>query len=294
VSTKWLPTAGADSFAQLLEQLRAGDFTLPADQADIAVIGVAGPVEHGYYCAPPYISWDIDLHRQQSGKLTPATHLINDFVAQAYACRSPGGKSARPILSGESAADGAIGIVGAGTALGKACLVPVPGQGFLALPSEGGHAAFPFNSVREFVFQEFYREKSGHTHITGNLVVSGRGLRYLHWFLSGQELEPAEVAATFGPDSETLAWAARFFGRVCRDYALEVLALGGLYTAGGVAACNPEILTHENFRAEFRDSPTMGHLLAKIPVFLLDNQDSALWGAAFHGQQLLRQATGAG
>jgi glucokinase len=294
VSTKWLPTAGAKSFAQLLEQLRASDFTLPADRADIAVIGVAGPVEHGSYCAPPYIPWDIDLRRLQSGRLTPAAHLINDFVAQAYACRSPAGKSARQILSGESTPDGAIGIVGAGTALGKASLVPVAGQGFLALPSEGGHAYFPFNSPREFAFQEFYREKSGQAHITGNLVVSGRGLRYLHWFLSGKELEPAEVASTFGPDSETLAWAARFYGRVCRDYALEVLALGGLYIAGGVAAGNPEILTHENFRAEFRDSPTMGHLLAKIPVFLLDNQDSALWGSAFHGQQLLRQAAGAG
>jgi glucokinase len=107
--------------------------------------------------------------------------------------------------------------------------------------------------------------------------------------LSGEDLEPREVTARLTPQSETLAWAAKFYGRVCRDYALEVLALGGLYIAGGVAARNPEILTHENFRNEFMGSSTMGHLLANIPVFLIDNQDSGLWGAAFLGQQILQQ-----
>jgi glucokinase len=289
VGTKWLPTAKAESFAQILEHLGASDFSLAPGQADIAVIAVAGPVEHGTFCAPPYISWDIDLAREEDRKSLPQAYLINDFVAQAYACRSPTGKLARPILPGKIVADGTIGVLGAGTALGKASLVPVPGNVFLALPSEGGHAYFPFISPREFSFQEFYQEKSGQQHITGNLVVSGRGLRYLHWFLAGEELEPQEVTARFTPESETLAWAAKFYGRVCRDYALEVLALGGLYIAGGVAAKNPEIFTHENFRNEFIDSPTMGHLLANIPVFLIDNQDSGLWGAAFYGQQLLQK-----
>jgi len=289
VETKWLSTSEAKSFDQMLEQLHSSDFSLPPDRADIAVIAVAGPVEHGSYCAPPYISWDIDFRRNQNVKLPHDVYLINDFVAQAYACRSPVGKSARPILPGEIVTDGTIGVLGAGTALGKATLVPVSGNGFLALPSEGGHAYFPFISPREFSFQEFYQEKSGQQHITGNLVVSGHGLRYLHWFLSGEDLEPREVTARLTPQSETLAWAAKFYGRVCRDYALEVLALGGLYIAGGVAARNPEILTHENFRNEFMGSPTMGHLLANIPVFLIDNQDSGLWGAAFLGQQILQQ-----
>lgn len=291
VGTKWLLTTEAESFARLLDQLQASDFPLPPDQADIAVIAAAGPVEHGSYCAPPYISWDIDLGRDQPGKLPGNSYLINDFVAQAYACRSPVGESAGVILPGKIVRDAAVGVLGAGTALGKAILVTIPGEGFLALPSEGGHASFPFISPEEFSFQKFYQEKSGRQHITGNLVVSGQGLRYLHWFLTGEDLEPREVTAGFaeGRNGETLAWAAKFYGRVCRDYALEVLARGGLYIAGGVAARTPEILTHANFRHEFLNSPTMGHILAEIPVFLIDNQDSGLWGAAFLGQQILHK-----
>ena len=289
VETKWLSTAEAQSFVQLLEQLRDSGFTLSPDKADIAVIAAAGPVEHNSYCAPPYIDWDIDLGRDQPGRLPHGAYLLNDFVAQAYACRSPVGESARQVLPGTVVDDAAIAVLGAGTALGKALLVPVPGQVYLALPSEGGHAAFPFATPEEFSFRTFYQEKSGRQHITGNLVVSGRGLRYIHWFLTGEELEPREVTARFTPESETLAWFAGFYGRACRDYALEVLALGGLYIVGGVAARNPEIITHENFQKEFLNSPTMGHLLAEIPVFLIDNQDSGLWGAAFHGQQILQK-----
>ena len=289
VGTLWLPTDGADSFAQLLEQLRSSDFSLPVDEADIAVIAVAGPVEHASYCAPPYIAWDIDLASQAVANTFQQAVLINDFVAQAYASRSPVGQSARTILPGEIIANGTIGVIGAGTALGKAILVPLSSGEFLALPSEGGHGYFPFVSQRELAFQQFYREKSGQNHITGNLVVSGRGLRYLHWFLSGEDLAPEEVTRRLSGTSETLAWAARFYGRVCRDFALAVLARGGLYIAGGVAARTPEMLTHENFSKEFLDSPTMGHMLSRMPVFLMDDQDSGLWGAAFHGQQMLRK-----
>jgi glucokinase len=289
VDTRWLPTADAESFAQLLAQLRSSDFSLPSDEADIAVIATAGPVEHASYSAPPYIAWDIDLAGEAVADTFQQAILINDFVAQAYACRSPVGQSARAIRPGETIAGGTIGVLGAGTALGKAILVPLSGGEWLALPSEGGHGYFPFISQRESAFQQFYREKSGQNHITGNLVVSGRGLRYIHWFLTGQDLTPEQVTTRLSPTSETLAWAARFYGRACRDFALAVLACGGLYIAGGVAARTPEMLTHENFRKEFLDSPTMGHVLARIPVFLIGDQDSGLWGAALYGQQLLRK-----
>jgi len=289
----WLQTKEAASFPRLLEQLRARPFSLLPEQADIVVIAAAGPIEGGVYCAPPYISWDIDLRLPEISTLLNRVVLINDFVAQAYACKSPIGASAKTILSGEADVEGTIGVLGAGTALGKAILVPLPGGGFHALPSEGGHAYFPFLTDREAAFQRFYQTTSGEYHITANLVVSGRGLACLHHFLTGERLTPEEVGARgLGPESETLAWVARFYGRLCRDFALDVLATGGVYVAGGVAARNPGILLHEAFGKEFRDSPTLGRLLARIPVFLIDHENSGLWGAAFLGKQLLQGKIG--
>lgn len=285
----WLPTREAASFADLLSSLRQSSFAHTPNEADIAVFAVAGPVENGSRCVPPNIPWEIDLTRSEFSRILPPTVLINDFVAQAYACRSPVADSARSILPGRAVADAVIAVVGAGTGLGKAVLVPLGNSRYLALPSEGGHALFPFVSPREQAYAEFLREKSGQPQLIGDLVVSGSGLRHLHWFLSGEELSAEEVPARLQPHSKTLAWAATFYGRICRNFALEILARGGFYIAGGVAARSPQLLTHPNFQREFTDSPTMARLLREIPVWLIDNQESGLWGAAWHGGQLFAE-----
>lgn len=289
IDSKWLATDEAGSFSELLEQLRDSDFSLGTDQADIVVIAGAGPVEDNNRIAPPNISWVIDLSPEEIGTDLKKVVLINDFVAQAYACHSPVGQGAPTIIEGDKLPEGVTAVLGAGTGLGKAFLSENADGIFQVFPSEGGHCLFPFTDTREVAFQDFYRQKSGETQITGNLVLSGKGLTFIHWFLAGEKLDPKEVASLFSPESETLAWAAKFYGRACRDYALEILPYGGLYIAGGIATKNPEILTHQNFRDEFLNSPSMGHLLNKFSVCLLDDQNSGLWGAATLGRQLLRK-----
>lgn len=288
ISIKWLPTTNAESFLQLLTALNNSDFTLSASKADIMVIAIAGAVEDDRRCVPPYISWNIDLAELTSG-IAKQSFLINDFVAQAYGCISPSAKTARLIIAGEkSQTKGTIGVIGGGTALGMATLVTRSNDDFFVLPSEGGHACFPFVSSPEQRFQRFYQKQSDQTEITGNMVISGNGLQHIHWFLTNRKLKPPEVTKCFTPDSETLALIAKFYGRVCRDYALTALTMGGLYITGGIVAKNPEICTHKNFKTEFLNSTAMPHILNKIPVFVIENQNNGLWGAAFYGQQILR------
>jgi glucokinase len=288
--TQWLKTADFSSFVALVDHLRNSGFPLRPEEADIAVFAVAGPVEGGTRSSPPFISWDVDLLRVKEHVRLRKGILINDFVAQAYACRSPVGEAAEEVLQGTIVPDAAAAVIGAGTALGKAALVPLKGNRFQAVPSEGGHTNFPFVSKDEIKFGEFLLGQLGDEYITGNIVVSGRGLSYIHEFLSGEKLHPDEIAATISRDSETLVWASRFYGRACRNYALDVLALGGVYIAGGVAAKMPQLVKHGAFGAEFRSSSTMGHLLKKIPVFLITNEESGLWGGAVLG---LQEITGA-
>jgi glucokinase len=283
-ASQWLETGEYSSFGDLITGLLSGDFPLRPADADVAVLAVAGPVEQGIKSSPPFISWDIDLSEEDGFEQAV---LINDFVAQAYACRSPIGEQAEMIKSGKPAKDAAAAVIGAGTALGKAVTVPDGKGGFIAVPSEGGHASFPFGPGPEDDFRRFLLKELGDSYITWNKVVSGRGLSYIHHFLTGEKLDPQSVVLKITPDSETLAWAARFYGRACRDYALETLSLGGVYIAGGVAARTPEIVTHRVFEEEFNISDTLSALLGKIPVFLIKEQNAGLWGAAFLGRQMI-------
>jgi glucokinase len=288
VLSHWYKTADFISFAHLVEQLKMNEFSLAPEEADIVVIAIAGPVEDGVYSSPPFIAWDITISNAQKDFGFKRCLLINDFIAQAFACRSPVAESAQRILNGSIVHNEPAVVIGAGTALGIATLAPHDTGGFVAIPSEGGHTNFPFTSKREAEFQEFLLQELGGAYVTYNHVVSGRGLSRVHRFLTGEVLEPEEVTRKFQDNSETVKWAARFFGRACRNYALGNLARGGVYVSGGVAAKSPELITHDAFKNEFYSSDTMAGILKQIPVFLICNEESGLWGAAYFGRQYLR------
>lgn len=297
-----LLTAAAASFPDLLRRAAAAEpglFALPA----LLVLAVAGPVRDGRRCTPPNIPWTVDLDdpalRAPDVPPLPPVLLINDFVAQAYACLRPAALDVLEVLDGDPAPGAAMAVVGAGTGLGKCLLLP-PSDACApprALPSEGGHALFPFTDEREMAFAAFIRAHTGRE-VIGDLVVSGPGLRLLHAFHTGQWLEPAEVAGRLtsgcgndeGPgqvlppiSSQVLSWFARFYGRACRNYVLETLGLGGLFIAGGVAAAVPVVVTHPAFAAAFRQSDTHADLLRRVPVRLVRSPDAGLLGAALYG-----------
>jgi glucokinase len=264
VESKWLKTRNSESFSDLLNQLSSSDFTLPLDEADAAVFAVAGPVEQGTYSKPPNIRWEIDMS-------------------------SPVIESAQQVVPGKIEPTAPLAVVGAGTGLGQAALAPQLSGGYVAIPSEGGHASFPFETQSELVYMDFLLQQIAAPYIRTEVVVSGKGLSLVHQYLTGKRLQPAEVAAELNKECETLNWMARFYGRVCRNYALQILALGGVYIAGGVAAKIPTLVTHQEFMKEFRRSETMGHVLEKIPVLLNTNEESGLWGSAVQSLELLRK-----
>lgn len=289
-ATRWLETSQSKSLPHLLELLNQSEFSLAVDQSDMAVLAVAGPVINGVYSNPPNIPWDIDLSGELKDFDAQRCFLINDFVAQAYACRSPISQSARQIIPGQIDSSALLAVIGAGTGLGMAALIPDGHGGYAAVPSEGGHCVFPFESRAEFEFMQFVRNELDAPYVETEYIVSGRGLSLIHQYLAGEKLTPAEISASVAHDSETLEWAARFYGRACRNYALQVLARGGVYIAGGVAAKMPLLVTHPAFERQFIHSKTMVSLLRKIPVYLIANEESGLWGAAYLAAQKLKQA----
>ncbi len=280
VSLVWLQTAAACSFTELLKNLRESDFPFNPRKADIVGIAVAGPITGGVIGNPPNIPWEVDITHAEHDYGFRRAILINDFVAQAFSCISPIGQSAEIILAGRPEPLSTIAVIGAGTGLGKAMLVPDKKGGYSAAPSEGAHASFPFIGEKEFVFQRFLISARQIHYATYDHVVSGSGLTAIHEFLTGDHLAPAQIAAQFSHRPETLEWFSKFYGRACRNFALETLSRGGLYIAGGVAAKNPVIVRIDSFKNEFLDSAAMSNVLAKLPVFLINNRNSGLWGAA--------------
>ena len=281
-----IPTASVGSFVELVRRLKASGFGLDPGAADQIVLAVAGPVRDGRVHKLTNAPWGIDP-RDAENLLPPGrTVLVNDFVAQALGCGTQAVRASAVTVQAGEVRPGIVAAVGAGTGLGQCALSPLPDGGVLPLPSEGGHAPLAFVTAAEFEFLRFLQVKTGHSHAFGDIVVSGRGLSALHQFLTGQNLLPAEVAREIGPDSETTAWFARFFARVCRAYALHILAWGGLYLCGGLAARNPFLVTHPEFLREFRDCPAYGQLLAAMPVRLITAADTGLHGAARHAGML--------
>ncbi|MFZ5425818.1 MAG: glucokinase [Thermodesulfobacteriota bacterium] len=279
-----IPTAGHASFEELVRD--ALDALGPA-RIESAVLAVAGPVQGGRFCSPPNIGYDFDLDALPPGLVPAGAVLVNDFTAQAHGCRLFGEARSLPVLPGVMDESLTQAVVGAGTGLGKAALVPDGRGGFAVCGSEGGHAAFPFNGAGEADFQRFALDALREPYVRWESVVSGSGLALTHRYLTGEDLDPAGAAARLTPDAATTRWFARFLGRALRDYVLEVLARGGLYISGGVAAKNPQLVEHPAFREEFLSSATHPELLAAVPARLVTDQSVGLWGAAAYAAGML-------
>jgi len=285
VGSIWLETHGAATFPELMEQLWASDF--PASPGDFAaaVLAPAGAVYGGVLCPNlPNAPWGIDVREVDFG--TDTVCLINDFSAQAYACRTSAVAGARDIQAGEGVDRDPVGVIGAGTGLGYSALIWAESR-WTALPSEGGHMSFPFIGKEEAEYAEFNRSESGRNWPEGDSVVTGLGLSLVHRFLTGEDLTPKQISARITPESETARWYARFYGRACRNWAIGVMARGGFYIAGGIAAKNPMFVDIPEFMAEFHNSHVYQDFLHSVPVRLNANEESGLYGAGFYGMQLL-------
>jgi glucokinase len=157
------------------------------------------------------------------------------------------------------------------------------------LPSEGGHALFPFQGEEEAAFEAFARQISGRRDVIGDMIVTGYGLSLLYAFhRRAAVLEtPEKITPRLAEYPLVMEWFARFYARACRNFALETLSLGGVYLSGGMLAHVPGLTEHPAFTLEFRRSETQKHLLENLPVYRVSSPDAGLWGAAIHGLQLL-------
>lgn len=275
------PTAAYINFNELLLDFKSKQNKFSFAEIQSAVFAIAAPIVDPKNINPPNISWNIDVSEIKNILGITKAKLINDFQAQALSVLSASKEQFTEIAKGVVNDYYPQAVIGAGTGFGKSLLVKVNDHSFISIASEGGHVDFPAIGSKEVEFRKFAINKFNLNNLDWDDVLSGRGLEAIHEFLSGEKIKASEISEKYlNQNSETLEMFSRFYGRAARNYVLETLALGGLYIVGGVAAKNPLLIKSESFRESFLSS-VYSDILAKLPIFLIESDDSGLKGAAY-------------
>ncbi len=247
---------------------------------DAACFAVAGPV-YGARAEVTNVGWTIEEAALARAFPLGRVSLINNFYAIALGVPLLTAGDLLSLHQGPRDPNAPIAILGAGTGLGEA-IVTRHGGAYQVIPSEGGHQDFaPQDEEQARLFLHLHQQLG---HVSWERVVSGMGLTSIHTFLGGEELSPAEIAerADAGdPRAEhTFEVFVDAYGAEAGNMALRVLARGGVYLAGGIAAKNVDRFTDGRFIEAFLRKGRFRDLMETIPVDLIVNEAVGVIGAA--------------
>lgn len=260
-----------------------------------AAFGIAGPVVDDT-SKTTNLPWHIDARALERELGIERVCLLNDFHAVALGVPSLRDEDLVVLQEGEVDPTGPMAIVGAGTGLGEAVVVPVDGA-LRVLPSEGGHSDFSPRDEDEIDLLRFLKERHGRVSV--ERVVSGQGIVSIYDFLvtTGRAQEstairrrmattdPAAVigAAAIADEDPACARAVRMFisayGAEAGNLALKVLPTGGLYVAGGIAPKLMPLMRGSTFLDGFRAKGRMRRLLERMRVSVIVDSNVGLYGA---------------
>lgn len=221
--------------------------------------------------------------------------LINDFSAMALGMTRLREGELIEVCPGQSAAGRARLVIGPGTGLGVATLLPISDGRWQAMPSEGGHVCLPIGSSREAALWALLHQNLGH--VNAEAILSGSGLVRLYRTscdLDGETPRfdsPADItAAALNGDPYAEAVLEQFcvwLGRIAGDNVLTTGAQGGVYIAGGIVPRFVEFFARSGFSKSFRDKGNMSRYFDKVPVWVVTAEYPGLEGAGVALQQLL-------
>ncbi|OPL14549.1 MAG: hypothetical protein AVO38_11305 [delta proteobacterium ML8_D] len=261
-----------------------------------ACLAVAGVVK-GHRVEATNIPWIIDGPDLKGQFGLEKLRLINDFEAAAWGITVLTKDNLVQIGEGKPVSNRPKAILGAGTGLGQAIVIP-GSKGYRVLPTEGGHVDFaPGNDQEIDLLRNMMKE---FTHVSVERVLSGPGLINIYKFLLQghdseegvffmqevkEEDQPVHITryALQGTDhlcEETVRIFCRIYGAEAGNLALKCLASGGVYIAGGIARNIVPILSKSDFRKAFEAKGRMEKVLKHIPTYVVTSPQLGLFGAA--------------
>jgi glucokinase len=216
--------------------------------------------------------------------------VINDFMAQALAVPALAPEERVELCPGEVVPGEPIGVIGPGTGLGVALLVPDRGA-WRAIASEGGHVSFAPFDERDVEVWRLLRRRFGH--VSDERVLAAPGLVNLAQALAELAGEKLEIADPMEISQRAAAGSCRFcvealqrfsllLGFAAGDLALTLCARGGIYIGGGLSKRLGPLLDAARLRQGFMAKGRFEVYLARIPVYLTVRKDPGLLGAAVY------------
>lgn len=275
-------TLAVADHADLISAIR----TFLGDHPDVdgALLAVAGPVTDGR-CVLTNSAWVVDAAALRPALRAEWVSVVNDFEAQAWALPVLGSDDLEPLGGGSIRPDHPMAMIGPGTGLGMACLMP---NGTVVV-SEGGHATLAAGDEREAAALGWLRHKFGH--VSAERILSGDGLENLHAALAAidgighahRESPLITAAALDGscPRSvETLERFCAILGSLAGDLALLFGARGGVFVTGGIAPAILPALRRSAFRARFEAKGRFRDWLAPVATSVVTRPHAAFAGIA--------------
>lgn len=263
-----------------------------------ACFSLAGPIHKGF-CNLVNLNWTVDLAGIR--KMLPAIPRIkfyNDLVALGHGI---------PILAEEDlfCLTDPISSNLSRDLLNKAVLAPGTGLGESLImegkvyPSEGAHVEFGPRTEEEVRLWRFLNRRFGH--VSYERILSGPGLKNIYGFLiedktnslplpAPLDLTPEAISSNALTNSCPLCQhALTLFGSVlgaeAGNLALKSLAMGGIFLGGGIPPKILPALKDGPFLASFRAKGRYSDFMRQIPIYVILNDRTALYGAALLATQ---------
>jgi glucokinase len=290
---------------QSLEQACAA-FLTAEDRIGAACFGVPGPVIDGVSHATN-VAWSMAQDSIQRAIGGVPTRLMNDLEVTAYGLPHLKDSEVAVLHRGEDRRGPAnIAVIAAGTGLGEAALIAIPGS-YVAVASEGGHCDFAPRGAEQCELLDFLTREF--EHVSFERVLSGPGLHNIYRFVVSQRPgpEPAWLAkrmriedpsavigesAIAGSDARcvhALELFTAIYGAEAANLTLKYLALGGVYLCGGIAPKILPFLQRGGLVAAFLDKGRLRSTLERFGIRVSLNPSAALIGAAWAGVTMMEK-----
>ncbi len=264
-----------------------------------ACLAAAGPISHDRtFVKPTNLTISLDTKEICQKAQLDCAFLVNDFEVIGYGIDRIDPKDLVMVNSGQIREKEHKAIIGAGTGLGKCIMFYNSALSrYVPITSEGGHADFAAIHQRELDLTHYIKKYENRTcNISWEDLLSGNGIQRIYHFLrhSNEQQKVNKQASIHGPRPdeifksrfldhycwETFEWYTIFYARCAKNFALDALALGGIYIAGGIAAKNLELFKLPAFKQEFFNCGKQAELIKQIPIYVITDYNVSLYGAA--------------